>query len=142
MNFNELPNSIYSKFENLIKPIDYSLPELPKIKFTNNINSAMDTLKKNNLISEIDKLKYELEWKKSEIKRLENRLNALEKNNDISESIRTFIFITIISIIIPFIFIVISNVLDNSLSNLFLIIYIVSTFITSMIKLYQYLKKV
>ena len=116
--------------------------DLPKISTISpyKMSSAIETLQKNNLIIEIDKLYYDLEWKKKEKNNLNNRLKAIDENKDVKRSIDIFVEITIISIIIPFLFIIIINLLKNDISILFLIIYIVFTFIVSMVKIFIYLK--
>ena len=115
---------------NTLIPNNYQLPR---------IASAIEQFETNTLIREIDSLYYDLELKMIYKKAFENRRKAIIMNMDIKLGLLVSVVVTIISVIIPFMFIMHIEIFENVNGMNFLILYMTWTFFISMIFMFGYL---
>lgn len=137
---------IFNKF-NIDEPVVPQIPIIPSQgeiaaqKISAKLTNVTETIRKNNLISEMDKLNYELKQKQHEKEKLTSRKKAIEKNNSMKNDVLIFKNISIFSIVIPFILKITLATSDNNLLKFGIVTYIIVSFLFSMNKMYNYLKK-
>lgn len=128
--FSKLATSI----SNIVPP---PMPSIMPDYKTVRITSAIENLKHNSLLNELDNLEYNIKLKKVERKNCDDRLNGIKSSSDIFWGIIISIIVALISIIIPFIIVAFNNYLSENQNIIFW--YMISSFIISMLLLLGYL---
>ena len=128
--FSKLATSI----SNIVPP---PMPSIMPDYKTVRITSAIENLKHNSLVNELDNLEYNIKLKKVERKNCDDRLNGIKSSSDIFWGIIISIIVALISIIIPFIIVAFNNYLSENQNIIFW--YMISSFIISMLLLLGYL---
>ena len=128
--FSKLATSI----SNIVPP---PMPSIMPDYKTVRITSAIENLKHNSLLNELDNLEYNIKLKKVERKNCDDRLNGIKSSSDIFWGIIISIIVALISIIIPFIIVAFNNYLLENQNIIFW--YMISSFIISMLLLLGYL---
>lgn len=128
--FSKLATSI----SNIVPP---PMPSIMPDYKTVRITSAIENLKHNSLLNELDNLEYNIKLKKVERKNCDDRLNGIKSSSDIFWGIIISIIVALISIIILFIIVAFNNYLSENQNIIFW--YMISSFIISMLLLLGYL---
>ena len=117
--------------------------EPPKIKY----NSITEQIKNDKRIREIDNLIYEIEWEEQQQEDNKIKLKALEKSNDIKTGLEALIYSTLSGVIIPFLFLIYYEYIndfygENIILTVVMSVFIGLLFIISLLFIAEYLKKI
>lgn len=127
----KMPN--FSELESIINP---KLPYIPKVENLR-IPNAIENMNSLNRLRDMDNLMYQIKMKEVQKSTLEKRLNSIETSFSIKAGIAISIAIILFSVIIPFIIVAFQNYLEKF--KLIIFIYLICTFILSMISMSLYL---
>lgn len=122
-------------FENLVLPPP-NIPD-PSAMGTSRLISAFDELQRNNLISEIEQLSYDVKVKETLKNNYKQRLSSIVSSSNIVAGIWCSIIVAILSIVIPFLIVAFNNYLEPFKDIIFA--YMIISFILSMLILLIYL---
>jgi len=122
-------------FENLVLPPP-NIPD-PSATGTSRLISAFDELQRNNLISEIEQLSYDVKVKETLKNNYKQRLSSIVSSSNIVAGIWCSIIVAILSIVIPFLIVAFNNYLEPFKDIIFA--YMIISFILSMLILLIYL---
>ena len=127
------------RLDKCLRPV-YNPPNIQLSRIPNIIEEQAKVKMRTDINSQILNNEYEIDDKEKKLKKLESRLNSIDKNIDAKKYTLEYIKIIVISIIIPFIFLIVINALDNNISKIGMLVYIIITFIYSMIQMVKMIK--
>jgi hypothetical protein len=103
------------------------------------ITPLSETFEKGNIIREIYRLNYRVEWLKIQKKDYSDRLNSIDIGSNVKLGLIISMAIVLFDIIIPFFFVVFSSSFDNTFGRIFLVVYLIELFLLSIISIFIYL---